>query len=367
MNPQFEIQLIAVIISVSCALPGAFLVLRKMAMMSDSITHTILLGIVLAFFATGDMSSPLLITGAAAVGVITVWLTEMLVKTRLVVEDSAIGIIFPLLFSIAVILITRYASSVHIDTDSVMLGELAFAPFRRMVVAGRDIGARAIYTSGALLVINIVLTAVFFKELALATFDPLLATVLGFSPAFIYYGLMTLVSVTAVGAFEAVGSILVVAFMAGPPVTAYLLTDDLKTMLVFSGCFSVLGAIFGCRLASLFDVSIAGSITVVIGLLFMLVLCFAPKKGLIAVLLRKARQRREFAKNTLLIHVCKNPKCILCDARSSLRWDDKKLRRTVCDLLREQKIELRSGYITATQHGVDSAGEFLRGIFDDDY
>ena len=200
MNPQFEIQLIAVIISVSCALPGAFLVLRKMAMMSDSITHTILLGIVLAFFATGDMSSPLLITGAAAGGVITVWLTEMLVKTRLVVEDSAIGIIFPLLFSIAVILITRYASSVHIDTDSVMLGELAFAPFRRMVVAGRDIGARAIYTSGALLVINIVLTAVDFKELALATFDPLLATVLGFSPAFIYYGQMTHVSETAVGA-----------------------------------------------------------------------------------------------------------------------------------------------------------------------
>lgn len=145
MTPGMEIQLIAVCISVACALPGCFLVLRKMSMMSDSITHTILLGIVLAFFATHDLKSPLLIAGAALMGVITVWLTEMLSRTRLVSEDSAIGIVFPLLFSIAIILITRYASSIHLDTDAVLMGELAFAPFERAVVFGVDIGAQAIY------------------------------------------------------------------------------------------------------------------------------------------------------------------------------------------------------------------------------
>ena len=103
MSASAEIQLIAVIVSVSCALPGVFLVMRKMSRMSDSITHTILLGIVIAFFVTHDLRSPILIVGAALMGVITVWLTEILVKSRLVSEDSAIGIVFPLLFSIAII------------------------------------------------------------------------------------------------------------------------------------------------------------------------------------------------------------------------------------------------------------------------
>ena len=222
MSPQLEIQLIAVLVAVACALPGVFLVLRKMSMMSDSITHTILLGIVLAFFLTHDLSSPLLIVGAALIGVVTVWLTETLNRTRLMSEDSAIGIVFPLLFSIAIILITRYAGSVHLDTDSVLLGELAFAPFNRMVFFGVDIGAKAIYTAGGLLLINLVFITVFFKELKLVTFDPMLAAVLGFAPAAMHYALMTMVSLTTVGAFEAVGSVLVVAFMIGPPVTAYL-------------------------------------------------------------------------------------------------------------------------------------------------
>jgi manganese/zinc/iron transport system permease protein len=126
MSPQFEIQLIAVIVAIGCALPGVFLVLRKMSMMSDSITHTILLGIVLAFLVTHDLSSPFLIGGAALMGVVTIWLTETLHRTRLLSEDAAIGIVFPLLFSIAVILITRYAGAAHLDTDSVLLGELAF-------------------------------------------------------------------------------------------------------------------------------------------------------------------------------------------------------------------------------------------------
>ena len=187
MSPQIEIQLIAIIVSVACALPGCFLVLRKMSMMSDSITHTILLGIVLAFFVTNSLSSPLLIVGATLMGLVTVWLTESINKTGLVSEDSAIGLVFPLLFSIAIILISRYAGSVHLDTDSVLLGELAFAPFERMYFLGVDVGAKAIYTSSAILFTNLFFLLIFYKELKLATFDPAFAAVLGFSPAFIHY------------------------------------------------------------------------------------------------------------------------------------------------------------------------------------
>ena len=303
MSPQIEIQIIAVIVAIACALPGVFLVLKKMSMMSDSITHTILLGIVLAFFVVHNLSSPLLIAGAALIGLVTVWITETLRRTRLLSEDASIGVVFPLLFSIAIILITRYAGSVHLDTDSVLLGELAFAPFDRMIIGGVDIGAKAIYTAGILLFINLIAIITFFKELKVATFDPMLAAVLGFSPALLHYGLMTLVSLTTVGAFQAVGSVLVVAFMIGPPVTAYLLTDNLKNMLILSGAIGALNGILGYHVAAVLDVSIAGSIAVVIGLVFLIVFIFAPKRGLISSLFRKKYQKTEFAKATILFHI----------------------------------------------------------------
>ena len=259
MNPSQEILLIAVLTAAACAIPGVFLVLRKMSMSSDSITHTILLGIVLAFMAVNDLSSPLLLLGAALVGTVTVWLTELLTKTRLVSSDSATGIIFPLLFSIAVILITKYAGSAHLDTDSVLLGELAFAPFDRMTVGGIDIGAKGIYISGGLLIINVLFISVFFKELTVASFDPVLAAVMGFSPSIIHYSLMTVVSITAVGAFETAGSVLVTAFMIAPAAAAYLLTDNLKNMIFIAVTIGTVCGVLGFHTAILLDVSISGS------------------------------------------------------------------------------------------------------------
>ncbi len=358
MSPQFEIQLIAVIVAVACALPGVFLVLRKMSMMSDSITHTILLGIVLAFFITHDLSSPLLIIGAALIGVVTVWLTELLGNTRLLAQDAAIGIVFPLLFSIAIILITRYAGSVHLDTDSVLLGELAFAPFDRMVVAGIDIGAKAIYTSGILLVINLVLIIVFFKELKIATFDPTLAAVLGFAPALVHYGLMTLVSLTAVGTFQAVGSILVVAFMIGPPVTAYLLTDDLKWMLILSGLIGAVNGILGYQGAALLDVSIAGSMAVMTGIVFLSVFIFAPRRGLVSALFKRRNQKIQFAKMTLLFHLYNHEgseeearEAGLDTIQTQLQWDTAFTRHIMALLKKEECIAFTDGIVKLTDQG----------------
>ena len=135
-SAQLEIQLIAALVAVACAIPGTFLVLRKMAMISDAISHAILPGIVLGFFITQDLNSPLLILLAAVTGVITVMLVEFIQKTGLVKEDTAIGLVFPALFSIGVILIAKNANDVHLDIDAVLLGELAFAPFDRLSVGG---------------------------------------------------------------------------------------------------------------------------------------------------------------------------------------------------------------------------------------
>lgn len=300
---QLEIQLIASLVAVTCAIPGVFLVLRRMAMMSDAISHAILLGIVLAFFAIHDISSPLLIIGAALSGVLTVSIVELLNRTKLVKEDAAIGLVFPVLFSIGVILIARYAWSIHLDVDAVLLGELAFAPFDRLIVSGVDLGPKSLYVIGAIFLINLVFVLMFYKELKIATFDAGLAAALGFSPALIHYGLMGLVSVTAVGAFDAVGSILVVALMITPPAAAYLLTDKLSYMLVLSALIGILSAISGFWLAILLDANIAGSMATMAGIIFALVFLFAPERGIIAIARRRSRQRWEFAGKMLAIHL----------------------------------------------------------------
>ncbi len=302
-SAQIEIQLIASLVAIACAIPGTFLVLRKMAMISDAISHSILPGIVIGFFITQDLNSPLLILLAAFTGIITVVLVEYIQKTGLVKEDTAIGLVFPALFSIGVILIAKNANDVHLDVDAVLLGELAFAPFDRLFIGGTDVGPKSLWIIGSILITTIGLLLAFFKELKLSTFDKGLAASLGFSPAIIHYGLMSVASVTTVGAFDAVGAILVVALMIAPAATAYLLTTDLKKMLGLAIGFGVLSAISGYWFAHWLDASIAGSITTMLGFIFLIVFLFAPSKGIIAVMYREKQQRTEVSLLTFLLHL----------------------------------------------------------------
>lgn len=302
-NPQIEIQLIAAIVAIACAIPGVFLVLRKMALISDAISHSILPGIVIGFFITQDLNSPLLILLAALTGVITVVMVEFIQKTGLVKEDTAIGLVFPVLFSIGVILIAKNANDVHLDVDAVLLGELAFAPFDRLMVGGADWGPKSLWVMGSILFITISLLILFFKELKVTTFDAGLSSVLGISPVVMHYGLMSVSSVTVVGAFDAVGAILVVALMIAPAATAYLLTEDLKKMIWLSILFGVFSAISGYWVANILDASISGSIATTLGVVFLLVYLFAPKKGLISVLYRQKQQRIEVSLITFLLHL----------------------------------------------------------------
>ena len=357
MSPQIEISLIAIVVSIMCTIPGIFLVLRKMAMISDSITHTILLGIVLGFFITNNLSSPLLIVGATLMGVFTVWLTEILHQTGLVAEDSAIGIVFPLLFSIAVILITRHAGSVHLDTDSILLGELAFAPFNRVTIFGFSV-SRALVTASILLLINLGLLIVFFKELKIATFDPILAGLLGFTPVLIHYGIMTMVSISAVGAFEAVGSILVVAFMVGPAVTASLLTTDLKRLIWYAIVICIITSIVGYQVAIWFDISIAGSIATCIGLLFMLILIVSPTNGIIIKMIQKHKQKQMFAQDIFLIHVYhhmlrkENHELMANTIHEHLCWKIEKTKIIIHQLLKLEYIAVDHTVIQLTEGGM---------------
>ena len=354
-NPQIEIQLIAGLVAISCAIPGVFLVLRKMALISDAISHSILPGIVLGFFITQDLNSPILIMLAAGTGIITVLLVERIQKTGLVKEDTAIGLVFPALFSVGVLLIAKNANDVHLDIDAVLLGELAFAPFDRLLLLGADLGPKAGWVMGVILLITLVLLYLFFKELKVSTFDVGLSSALGFSPAILHYGLMSVSSITVVGAFDAVGAILVVALMIAPAATAYLLTSDLKKMLWLSVCFGVFAAIGGYWLAHWLDANIAGSITTILAVVFLLVYFFAPKKGMLSVMYRQKQQRTEVSLLTFLLHLNNHKEAKerhINHLREHINWQQVKANTVVKLALDNNMITITDNVITLTQKGL---------------
>ena len=354
-NPQIEIQLIAAIVAMACAIPGVFLVLRKMALISDAISHAILPGIVIGFFITQDLNSPLLILLAAFTGVITVVLVEFIQKTGLVKEDTAIGLVFPVLFSIGVILIAKNANDVHLDVDAVLLGELAFAPFDRLMVGGSDWGPKSLWVMGSILVITVSLLLLFFKELKVTTFDAGLSSVLGISPVIMHYGLMSVSSITVVGAFDAVGAILVVALMIAPAAMAYLLTEDLKKMIWLSVLFGVFSAISGYWVANILDASISGSLATTLGVIFLAVYLFAPKKGLISVLYRQKQQRIEVSLITFLLHLNRHEEESerhINHLQEHINWQAVRA-RTVLDLAEKNNlIEIENDVVSLTEKGL---------------
>lgn len=281
MSYLVQIILVAVVVSVACSIPGIFLVLRGTSMISDAITHTVLLGIVLSYFVVNDLNSPFLMIGATLTGLLTVWLIELVNKSQLVSFDGAIGIIFPFLFSIAIILLTQFASGTHLDVDVVLMGELGFIPFNRVIMFGYDFGPVTLWRMIAILVINITFISLFFRQLKITTFDPHFAQSVGISTTLLHYGLMTLVSLTAVGAYDSVGSVLVVGFMVGPAIVGYMLSNDIKTIMIIAVISSFISSVIGVLLAYQLDTTFAGMIAVTTGILAGLSIIFSPKKGLL--------------------------------------------------------------------------------------
>lgn len=301
MSFQAELILVLVVVAAACALPGSFLVLRRMSLVSDAIGHVLLFGIVIAYFVVHDADSPWLLAGAALTGLLTVALVETLQRTRRIKEDAAIGLVFPALFAAGAMLASLYLRQTHLDVDRVLLGYPEYAREARWQIAG--VPVKPLWVMIAVLALNFVLLAIFFKELKLTTFDAELAASLGFRPGWIHYGLMAMVSITAVAAFDAVGPVLVVGFFVIPTAAALLLTDRLSVLVALAVGIGALGAAAGTHLAIRFDTNIAGTVAVALGGLFALAFFFAPQRGLMAQAVRHRKQTRSFHETMLVVHL----------------------------------------------------------------
>jgi manganese/zinc/iron transport system permease protein len=281
------IAVTATLCAISCALPGCFLVLRKMSMMGDAISHAVLPGLAVAFIVTGSRASLPMFFGAAIVGILTALFTQWISRFGQVDRGAAMGIVFTTLFALGLVLIVKAADHVDLDPGCVLYGALELTPLDFVKIGPLEI-PRAAAVNGLTLMLNLGIIALLYKEFRLSAFDPQLADTLGFSSGFLHYLLMTMVAVTTVAAFESVGSIIVIAMLIVPPAAALLLTRRLLPMLLISAVLATasawLGHLFAMTLPRLFgfeDTTTSGMIAFAAGLLFLAAWLFAPHEGLI--------------------------------------------------------------------------------------
>uniref|UniRef100_UPI003529E868 metal ABC transporter permease n=2 Tax=Aerococcus urinaeequi TaxID=51665 RepID=UPI003529E868 len=279
---------VVMITAISCALLGVFLVLKNMAMVADALSHTVLLGIVLGYFIAGDLDSPILFVGAALFGVMTVYAIEYVVNKFAIQSDAATGLVFTLLFALAIILISKYARNVHLDVDVVLSGEVVFATLNTMEIFGIQVPI-SFARMFVMLVINLVFVAVTYQQLKVSIFDPVYAKSIGVAVGFLNLVLMTLVSITTVVAFDTVGAILVISLMVAPALSAHLLSKRLSIMLLVALLYGVINSVLGYYVAIYFNVSISGTIAFTGFVTFLLTLLLAPN-GLIGKRFKRAKQ-----------------------------------------------------------------------------
>ncbi|MEM8843337.1 MAG: metal ABC transporter permease, partial [Pseudomonadota bacterium] len=301
-QPQIAILVTGGLVGTAAALLGPFLILRRTAMLADAISHAIILGILLVWLTTGQISGPIQIAGAGIAGVVCVWLIEVISNTGRVKEDAAIGLVFPAMFAGGVLLLNLYARNVHIDVHTVLLGEIGFVWLDKVTVAGIEM-PKAVLWMSVMTLINAAFVIAFWKELKLATFDPMLAAAFGLMPRLMFYVVLLLTSATAVAAFDAVGAVLFVAFVVVPPAAAYLLTDRLAAMMIIGIAISVFSSISGYWLADRWDVSISGMMALMTGVCLAIAVLAGPRYGLATQLLRRRDTRLMNDVRALMVHL----------------------------------------------------------------
>ena len=353
---NYQTLLVLMVTAIACSLIGVFLVLRRLSMLADAISHSILLGIVLAYFIVKDITSVYLVIGAALFGIITVFSIESLSKTKLVKNDDAVGIIFPMFFALAVILITKFARNVHLDVDVVLMGEVIMAPLNTTNFLGYEI-PKSLLQMSVIGLINLAFIVIFFKELKLTTFDPEFAKIAGFSGGLLFYSLMTLTSFTTVAAFEAVGAILVISFLIAPAASAYLISKNLKTMILLSVVYSIINSILGFVFAMYFNLSMSGMTATIAGLTFFITFLL-NRNGLLMRIISRKKKHDEFKKDTFLIHVGNHESDLnskeelgLATIDKHLSWKKEDIDKYGQILIDENKLRIEEGIYKLTEKG----------------
>ncbi|BBM87616.1 metal ABC transporter permease [Candidatus Uabimicrobium amorphum] len=366
---EIWIMVIGALVCSACGILGCFLILKKLALMGDAISHAVLPGIVVAVMLSGSLNSIAIFVGAGIIGVLTPILVDSLKSSRLIDEDAAIGSVFTFLFAIGVIMVAN-AGNIDLDTECVLYGEIATTPFDTWVVGGTpyefdghtfmkggtDIGPKSAWTLGIVLLINILFIFFFYKELKISTFDPALALSMGLKPKLIHYLLMFFVAITTIASFEAVGAIIVVAMFIAPGASAYLLTDRLSLMIFLSGIVGAASSVLGYMLALALggDVSIAGCMAVAAGGIFAMCFFFSPKYGVVVRFARRYKLKKRFHAENALVNMYRThelgERCLVKNYRHNV----------IVRFIQQNILTEKDGELHLTEFGTEKAQNLMR-------
>ena len=309
------IFLMGFLVCAACGLAGNYLILRRMALVGDAISHSVLPGLAIAFLAANAWTSHLasggggdleveasghgisygfaIFIGALVAGVLTTLIIEIIHTRTRIKQDAAIGITFSTLFAFGVVLISVYADKVDLDADCVLHGEIAFVSIQPYFKIGTyELAPVPVIRMGIVTFLTLGLMVVFYKELLVSSFDPGLASSMGINATFVHYALMCWLSVIVVSAFEAVGAILVIAMLILPGATSSMLTTRFPVLLTLSVLHAAASSVLGLHLAIWLNSSTAGCMVVAGSGLFCLVWVFSPAQGLFPQWLKRRRNSK---------------------------------------------------------------------------
>ncbi len=365
--------------AVAASLLGNFLVLRRLSLMGDAISHSVLPGIAAAFLFSGTRGSVVVLMGAASMGLLTVWLTELIRKYGKVEESAAIGVVFTSLFAVGLIMMVRAGDKIDLDPSCVLYGNLETIILDTVET---PIGAvpRVVITISLVCALNAVCIAVFFKQWQVSTFDPLLSQAQGISPTLFHYVLASLVAVTCIASFEAVGNILVVAMLVVPAATAFLLCRRLETMILISIVVGSASAIAGHLLAITVPVAFgfrsvnsAAMMAVTCGFFLVLAVVLSPKAGVLMRLLEQRTVSRKIvgedilallyrkSERTIQADTAANSEALsIRDIANQLEMSLKKLTSVASELVREGWVSMTQTSVTLTSEGHRVAQNLIR-------
>ncbi|ADH91908.1 metal ABC transporter permease [Arcanobacterium haemolyticum] len=272
-------SLLAIVTALVCALPGTFIVLRQSSMLVDAMSHAILPGIVVGYYVTHDFDSPLLIIGAAVAGLIVVLGNDWLMRSGFVSGDAPQGLVFPMLFSIGVILISLNFGNIHLDTHMVLAGDLNFAAWHQLMIGGVSYGPIYMYVLLIVLALNAIAMWFMYPRLKITSFDPTFSSTIGIRARVVDTAFMFLVAVTVTAAFNAAGAILIVALMIAPAATARLVSNSMSHMMIWTMGVAVAGAIIGFWIAYVVHAPTSAAMAVCYGLTFIVILVTTKKRS----------------------------------------------------------------------------------------
>lgn len=363
---EFEIIIVIILSAITCSIPGAFLVMRKNYYAADTTNRSAMLGIAVALIFSSYLSSPLvIILGSLTAGLAMILIkkikdfTSFRAKGLSIIVSSAF-----LCFGILIASNFSFTNATNFDLSIIYLGETAFTYFNRLRVFGVDIGSYALYAISLVLIINIIIITVFYKEFKIDGVDKNYAASIQMKESTIDYLLLIMTSLSVSVSFQTAGIFMTSAFILGPAATALFYTKRLSSLAFVSVFISSIACLAGFGIAWPNEVSISGTIVSFIGILFIVSVLFSPEEGLLKKHFDNLTTQKRLEEYIIMDIL--NSEIIDCREKnvneaisSSLKWKLMKVSYIMNKLKAENKIEIVQNKVQLTEEGKSILNKFL--------